>query len=99
MRHIGAHQQDVTVQDTGYVSAAAAVRRIEQLEHTIATIKQQQQHQQPQEGTSAAAAVATNNNYNKYTAAGGAGDGRQQDRSKKASCKQFTRARQLLLDL
>ncbi len=60
MRHIvEAHQQDVTVQDTGYVSAAAAVRRIEQLEHIIATMKQQQQHQQQQEGTSAAAVVCT----------------------------------------
>ncbi len=83
MRHIEAHQQDVTVQDTGYESAAAAVRRIEQLEHTIATMKQQQQHQQQQQEETSAVAVATNINYNKYTAAEGAGDGRQQDRSKK----------------
>ncbi len=52
MRHIEAHQQDTTVQVTGHVSAAASVRRIEQLEHAIATTKQQQQqHQQQQEGT------------------------------------------------
>ena len=82
IRHIEANQHDITVQDAGY-GAAAAVKRIEQLEQTIATLTLQQQQQQ-QQGTVAAvtASSKTGNSKTAAAAGGGAGDESKQDRNK-----------------